>query len=646
MAIKSTNSKEENYKVVRLREPMSREELEKIASELKSDDDFVNYHVDNIAETNNRRMITIMNDEFKSPKKDSGEERSYGFMKVMDALDFINDYIDSGKANSKPKEVMRNGYSKRSIDKYNNLVEQESRECENINKFTKPTFEDILDNIYVNAYNGETYNIKDELLPDDLREDVGVIIPGMIDSQEDYFAFVQRLKDKGKNGLGRSIYDKYEDYLEAVDLIDAYIKAVYDKYGGMEEYYNARELGGMFGAYEYMPNIKPRFKKSLRNIKLDRGMNLNELANVKDMGARIREELDDEIKELDVDCSYVEYKQAPPKYVDLPDDLKMIHKTDKYGNNGLEQIKQFKKIEQYANELIRSGVDKNIEEGYKIIDMLEKDRIANSGVYMSNFIDILDDTTELGIEEVVNQLDYDKQLADTGYDVEYVDGRYDVSNSYKVFKSFMKDYICDVNGYDPEDPMYKSQIEDLSEYAAKYMFNSRFRHMEDEKKQVNSAGDSLYKNNKEITFGSNTSRETSRANESKIQTYVRKISKMTEESLKMLNSNADTAGYDSSMPTMSVRDITTEGYNSTVDAMLNGFELNPKASELIKYMKNNDELSKKIYELSSDKEAEEMFSPRTGLDEFVEMASESTKPFMTENMLKTAIKNKKRGVIK
>lgn len=646
MATKMTNSKETNYKITRIRPPMKRDELDKLANELKSDDDFVNYHLDTISDTNNKYMITIMNDEFKSPKKNSNEERSYGFMKVMEALDFVNDYIDAGKANSKPKEVMRNGYSKRSADKYNMIVEQEEQESKAVGEFTKPTFDDIMNNIYVNVYNGDTYNNKDELLPDELREDVGVIIPGLIENQKEYFEFVQRLKDKGKTGLGRSIYDKYEDYLEATELIETYVKAVYDKYGGVEEYYNAKELGGMFGAYEYMPNIKPRFKKSLRNIKLDRGMNLNELANVKDMGARIREELDEEINQLEVDYDYIEYKKAPPKYKDLPEDLKLFYKTDQYGNNGFTQIKQFKKMEQYANDLIRNGKEQDIEEGYRILDMLDKERIASSEIYMSDFVDILDDTTELGVKEVVNQLDYDKMLSDSNYDIDYVDNNYDTTESYKVFKNYMKEYICGVNGFDMDNPTHKSQIEDLSEYATKYMFNSRFRQMEDEKKQVNSAGDVLYKNNKEITFGPESTRETSRANESKIQTYIRKIAKRTQESLEMINSNADTMGYTAiDAPTMSVRDITNTSYNSTVDSIMNGFELNPKASELVKYMKNSDELSKKIYELSSDKDAEDMFSPRTGLDEFVDLAMETTKPFMTENMLETAIKNKKRGVI-
>ena len=644
MAKKMSNSKEVNYKITRIRESMSREELDKLANEMKSDDDFVNYHVDNIANNINRYMITIINYEFKYPKKNSTEERSYGFMKVMDALDFMNDYIDQGKASSKPKEVMRNGYSKRSLDKYNKIVEQEEEECNAIAEYTKPTFDEIMDNIYVNTYNGTTYNSKDEMLPDEIREDVGVMIPGIIETQEEYFAFVQRLKDKGKRGLGRSIYDKYEDYLEAKDLIETYVQAVYDKYGGVEEYYNARELGGMFGAYEYLPNIKPRFKKTLRNIKLDKGLNLNELANVKDMGARIRAELDDEIEQIEIDESYIEYESAPPKFRDLPEELHLLYKNDQYGYSGRDLIKQFKKIEQYANELVRSGNEADIAEGYNILAELDRERLASSEIYISTFADILNDENKLCVNDVISQLDYDKQVQT--YGVEYTDDHFDIRDSYKVFKQYMVDYICEMEGYNKEDATYKvkqQEAEDMAEYATKYMFSEKFRREEDEKKKVNSAGDVLYRNSKEIGFSkSEKEREHIRSNESKIQAYVRKLAKATQHSLEMMTSNADTSEFTrSDVPSMSIRDITS--YNDVIDTTLNGFELNPKASELVKYMMTNDELSKKIFELSADKDAGDMFSPRVGLDEFVDMASETTKPFMTETMLEEAIKNKKRG---
>ena len=67
-----------------------------------------------------------------------------------------------------------------------------------------------MNNIYVNTYNGSTYHESEDEMPDDLREDVGVIIPGLIESKEEYFEFVKKLKDRGRNGLGRSIYEKYE----------------------------------------------------------------------------------------------------------------------------------------------------------------------------------------------------------------------------------------------------------------------------------------------------------------------------------------------------------------------------------------------------------------------------------------------------
>ena len=271
----NNNDKRINYKIERIRTPMSREKLNDLYKELKSEDDYVNYHLDLIEDTHNRYMITIMNDDSTSPIKNSDETKSYGFMKPSEALEFVTNYIDEGRTNSKPKAVMQNGYSKRSADKYKELVEYEREEGKVVNSFTKPTFEDIMDNVYVNTYNGSTYHLPDEELPDDLREDVGVIIPGLIDTREEYFEFVKRLKDRGRNGLGRSIYERYEDYEEAVDIIEQYKQALYDKYGGKEEFFYAKDLGGMFGAYEYFPTVKPRFKKTARNIKMDRGINLN-----------------------------------------------------------------------------------------------------------------------------------------------------------------------------------------------------------------------------------------------------------------------------------------------------------------------------------------------------------------------------------
>ena len=642
MAKRTTvGSKEVNYKLDRIRQPMDRSKLNEICKELKSDDDFVNYHLDLVENTPKKYMIAVMNDEATSPKKGDSENRSYAFMKPLDALDFVNEYIDEGKANSKPKEVMRSGYNKKSQDKYKALVEQEALEAKAVNSFTKPSFDDVMNNVYVNTFNGETYHQKDEDIPDDLRDDVGVIIPGLIETTEEYFEFVKRLKDKGKGGLGRSIYERYEDYEEAVELIEQYKEAVYNKYGGKDNYYEAKEIGGFFGGYEFMPTVKPRFKKTKRNIKLDRGINLNELASVKDMGARIRAEIDSEVSSIDVDYTYNEFETTPPKFKDLPEDLKLLYKNDKYGKNGFDIIKKFKKLEQYANELIRSGNDPDVAEGYRLLDLLSKERVMNTEIYESTFSDILDDSND-DINYVINQLDYDKLI--DYYGVIEADNMYDSSDSREAFMKYMKKYIEEIHGLDYDNPMDRVKITDFAEYATNYMFNSRFRQIEDDKAQINSAGDVLYSNNKNVSnkfFGSEERRENVRANENKIQAYVRSIASAARDSLERLNSNADTVGY-SGTPTMDISDITS--YNSTIDTMTNGFDLTPNAKSLAKYMVNNEALAKRIYELSADKTDEGMFSMRTNIDEFTNKATEATKPFMTDKMIDMVTENKKRGV--
>lgn len=632
----SSEDKRINYKIERIRPEMSREELNKLYNELKSEDDYVNYHLDMIEDTHSRYMVTIMNDDSKSPIKNSNEERSYGFMKPSDALEFITEYIDEGKSNSKPKAVMQNGYSKRSLDKYRETVQREAEEGSAVNSFTKPSFEDIMNNVYVNSYNGSTYNLKDDELPDDLREDVGVIIPGLIDSREEYFEFVKRLKDRGKNGLGRSIYDKYEDYEEAVDLIEQYKEALYNKYGGKEEYFHARDLGGMFGAYEYYPTVKPRFKKTARNIKLDRGVNLNELALVTDMGRRIREELDDEINNVEVEHNYVIYENTPPKFKDLPEDLKMFYKNDRYNINGFTHTDKFKKLEEYAQDLIRSKDSDKQMEGYRIIEGIKNDMLAKAPIYHSEFVDIAD-TDSLSMEATMNQFEYDKRLYETGYDVEYVDGTMESTEEEKAFRKFVEYQIISEGEYNMENPMDKTRVKDMVDYASKYVYNDAFRRMEEEKSKVNSAGDVLYRDVKEINFNRESDRSKHKSNESKIHAYVREIADAARQSLDNMNSNADNVNQS----TIDRHDIT--GYYKD-SIMSGGFEMTANPSSVLKYMKNNDMLAKKIYELGSDREVEDMFSERINIDDFVNEAVTVSKPMITEAMIDKSLQNNRRRV--
>lgn len=630
----SSEDKRVNYQIERIRTKMSREELDKLYEEFNSEDDYVNYHLDMIEDTHNRYMITILNSDSKSPVKNSTEERSYGFMKPKEALEFITEYIDEGKTNSKPKAVMQNGYSKRSIDKYNAIVRQEKEEGVSVNEFTKPSFDDIINNVYVNSYNGSTYHNNDQDLPDDLREDVGVIIPGLIESREEYFEFVKRLKDRGRNGLGRSIYERYEDYEEAVDLIDQYKQALYNKYGSKEDYFHAKDIGGMFGAYEYYPTVKPRFKKTARNIKLDRGVNLNELALVTDMGRRIREELDNEIEEVEVNHDYVIYENTPPKFKDLPDDLRLFYKKDKYDIDGFTHTKRFKSIHQYAQELIRSKDPDEQMEGYRILEGIKNDEIASRPIYESDFVDVVD-SDELTVEAALSQYEYDKKIYESGYDIEYVDSVIDTGESQKAYKKFVENQLLVDGRYDINEPTDKTRVKDMSDYATRYVFDKGFQRMEDEKSKTNSAGDVLYRSVKEINFNKESDRSKYNAAEGKVHAYVREIAKNAKASLEYMNSNADNVNQTS---VIDIHDVS--GYR-TIDAE-DGFELQPNPNSLLKYMKNNDMLAKKIYELGSDREVENMFNERTNIDEFVEEAKVVTKPMITEAMINKSLQNRRR----
>lgn len=635
----NNNDKRINYKIERIRTPMSREKLNDLYKELKSEDDYVNYHLDLIEDTHNRYMITIMNDDSTSPIKNSDETKSYGFMKPSEALEFVTNYIDEGRTNSKPKAVMQNGYSKRSADKYKELVEYEREEGKVVNSFTKPTFEDIMDNVYVNTYNGSTYHLPDEELPDDLREDVGVIIPGLIDTREEYFEFVKRLKDRGRNGLGRSIYERYEDYEEAVDIIEQYKQALYDKYGGKEEFFYAKDLGGMFGAYEYFPTVKPRFKKTARNIKMDRGINLNELALVTDMGKRIREELDEEIDQIEVNHEYTLYENTPPKFKDLPDDLKLFYKNDKNDINGFTHTKNFKSIEDYAQELIRSKDSDKQMEGYRILEGIRNDILANQPLYHSDFVDVID-SDDLSINALMSQYQYDKLLHETDYNVDYVDEMIGTVESEKAFRKFVEEQIIAEHGYDINNPMDKTRVKDMVDYASKYVFDTGFRRMEDEKSKVNSAGEVLYRNNKQIGFGKEEDRTKVKSNESKLQAYVREIGNLAKDSLNRMNSNADVVSRQQGESTIDIHECT--GYQ-TLDAVNGSFTLEPTPTALLKYMKNNEMLAKKIYEISSDRKVDNMFSERTNIDDFVNEAKTVSKPMITGNMIDKSLQSNRKG---
>lgn len=636
---KKENSKQTNYNIERVRTPMSRDDLNKLYNEFKSDDDYLNYHIETIEDTHPKYKITIINDDSKSPIKDDENNRSYGFMEKHTALEFLEDCVNNSRVSSKPKAVMQNGFSKKAIDKYKKTIEKEESECEIVNEFTKPTFDQVMNDIYVNVYNGETYNMKDNEIPDDLREDIGVIIPGVIENKEEYFEFVKRLKDRGKNGLGRSIYDKYEDYEQAKELIETYKQALYDKYGGKEEYFDARDMGGIFGAYEYYPTVKPRFKKTLRNIKMDKGINLNELALVKDMGKRIREEYDEEIEQIEVDgYVYTMYENTPPKFKDLPEDLQMFYKTDKNNINGFTHTKGFMSYRDYAEQLIRSSDPEDQIKGYKIKEDLENELLVGREIYQSEFTNV-GDMDEMDIHSVIAQLEYDRLMYENGNDKTVVDNIVNDAEIKKGFEKYLRQQLIDINGFDMEKPLDKNTVNELVKYGTKYVYSNEFKRDEMDKSNMNSVAEGLYTNTKNISFGEGRDYRTKTRNgDNKITTYVREIANSAKESLQNMNSNADNVNLSSSV---SVSDIVGD---KTVDKNIDGFYLDPtKASDLLTYMKDNENLAKKIYELSSDTVGTDMFSERTNIDDFVSEAKTTSKPMITKNLIEKAMKSNRKG---
>ena len=636
------NKKKNNYNIERIRTPMDRSKLEELYNEFKSDDDYINYHTDLIDDTHPKYKITIVNDEYKSPIPNSDEERSFGYMEKHNALEFIEECINSNRVSSKPKAVMQSGFSKKAVDKYNEVVRKEEEEYGAVGQFTKPTFDEIMNNVYVNTYNGATYNIKDNELPDDLRDGVGVIIPGLIENKEEYFEFVKRLKDRGKNGLGRSIYDRYEDYEEAKELIEIYKQALFDKYGSKEDFFHAKDMGGIFGAYEYYPTIKPRFKKTARNIKLDKGINLNELAMVKDMGKRIRDELDEEIQQIEVDgYNYTFYENTPPKFKDLPEDLQMFYRTDKNNINGFTHTNRFTSLNDYAQKLIRSKDPNEQLEGYRILEDIKSEMMLEQELYESKFIDIAD-LDELSPSSIVSQFEYDKLMYEYNNDITTVEEMVDKTEVIEAYRKFLEHQLININGYDKDNVTDKNEMNELIKYATRYTFDKKFRDDENEKKNMNSVAENLYVEKRNVTLGDAEMRDIrtkSRKGDSKVTSYVRELASGAKQSLQNMNSNADNVNITSSS-TVSINDAT--GYNM-VDKNIDGFELNPTPEDLLTYMKNNDRLAKKIYELSSEQDGKEMFSERTNIDDFVEAAKSDSKPMITKSMINKAMKTNRKG---
>jgi hypothetical protein len=677
------NKQTKLYKIERLREPMSREQLEKVSSNIRSDENCITYHLEHLDDIPRNKKVVVLLDTDKNDK-------GYVELKPIDAKEYFNEYLDMGKANAKPKEVMRIGYSQQSKENYDKLVKQENEETKYINEFTMPTFDELWDNIYVNTYNGDIYNDSSETLPDELREDVGVIVPGIIDRIEDYFDFVKRLKDRGKDGLGRSIYDKYEDYLEATEIIGTYIEAVYDKYGGKEEFYQAKDIGGVFGGYEYIPTVKPRYKKSRRNIRLAKGEIADEIFDVdtSNLGALISKERDIAIQEEEASNYYVHdddslgsklrkesiqrdiengcYEEEfydedelipddnidsyividesdnedfdsneldvvyelPPRFTDLPKELDDLYKT------GLvEQILDFKPSEKYAELLMASDNKEDAQLGRELLSNKEAQEIIDSVIYESTFTDMLDsDSNNLPLDSIIDQLSYDKIVSK--YGSEKADMFPISESSMDAYRNFIKNHMMELD----EDKYDLAEAENYADYKTKYMYNPNFKQLEDEKNNLNRSANDLLRNNNIAVFGENNYREELQKGETEIEGYLREMSSRVRASLNFLTSNADTDDYTGGYKTSMATD-----YNSSniVDKLNGEFEIPTSPQGVLKYAENNIELAQRIYEFTVDHpdDARKMFSDRCSLEDFVSMATKESKPMFSDKVI-SEIRNK------
>ena len=159
---------------------------------------------------------------------------------------------------------------------------------------------------------------------------------------------------------------------------------------------------------------------------------------------------------------------------------------------------------------------------------------------------------------------------------------------------------------------------------------------------MNSVAEKFYKEDKsgaEYAFGENKReyRSKYRNGDNKLTAYVREISHAAKKTLQNNSSNADNVNMRSVMP---LNDTT--GYD-LIDKNIDGFTLEPTPKELLKYMKDNELLAAKIYEISSDESSKGMFSERTNIDDFVNEAKNASKPMISKEIIENGAKSIRKG---
>ena len=283
-------------------------------------------------------------------------------------------------------------------------------------------------------------------------------------------------------------------------------------------------------------------------------------------------------------------------------------------------------------------------EGYKILDELEREEIYYREQYTSEFVTV-SDLDDLNDESIISQLEYDRIMYETNNDSYYADSVVDVTPEFLAYKTFVKNQLlASDDELNEKDPFDKTRICDVTEHAAKYVFDDVYKKKVDEQSKVNSAGDVLYRNNKEVSF-ENGKKAKVKSNESKVKHYVSEVVKETKRTIDNSNSNADIVhGRNTTTTLIDQHDICSIDGRGKFGDITSAFSIESTPKDMVKYMKNNETLAKRVYEVGSDNNVGDLFSERTNIDDFVNEISKSTKPMMTEDMIDKSMKNNRKVV--
>ena len=271
--------------------------------------------------------------------------------------------------------------------------------------------------------------------------------------------------------------------------------------------------------------------------------------------------------------------------------------------------------------------------GRELLSNKEAQDIIDSAIYESTFTDMLNsDSNNLPLDSIIDQLSYDKIVSK--YGSETADMFPISESSMNAYRNFIKDHMMELD----EDKYDLAEAENYADYKTKYMYNQKFRQLEDEKNNLNRSANDLLRNNNIAVFGENNYREELQKGETEIEGYLREMSSRVRISLDFLTSNADTDDYTGGYKTSMATD-----YNSSniVDKLNGEFEIPTSPQGVLKYAENNIELAQRIYEFTVDNpdDARKMFSDRCSIEDFVSMATKESKPMFSDKVI-SEIKSK------